>query len=211
MLIKAIEVGYLQTNCYVVADEATLDAAVIDPGADSNVILDYIERTHLRVRAILLTHGHFDHCMGLEEVHDATGAAVYMSHADLTTDIGNGMFGNEDFELDPPDDTVFVREGDVIEAGSLTFDVLETPGHTPRRADVSLRGLSLHRRYALPYVLRAVRLPRQQLARAESLARKAARSARRLRGLSRSRGQHHARIRAAVQPVYAPPVGSASG
>ena len=131
MLIKAIEVGYLQTNCYVVADEATLDAAVIDPGADSNLILDYIERCHFHVRAILLTHGHFDHCMGLDEVHDATGAAVYMSHADLTTDIGNGMFGNEDFELDPPDDTVFVREGDVIEAGSLTFDVLETPGHTP--------------------------------------------------------------------------------
>ena len=44
MLIKAIEVGYLQTNCYIVADEATLDAAVIDPGADSNLILDYIER-----------------------------------------------------------------------------------------------------------------------------------------------------------------------
>ena len=118
MLIKAIEVGYLQTNCYIVADEATLDAAVIDPGADSNLILDYIERGHFHVRAILLTHGHFDHCMGLEEVYDATGATVYMSHADLTTDIGNGMFGNEDFELDPPDDTVFVREGDVIEAGS---------------------------------------------------------------------------------------------
>ena len=131
MLIKAIEVGYLQTNCYIVADEATLDAAVIDPGADSNLILDYIERCHFHVRAILLTHGHFDHCMGLEEVYDATGATVYMSHADLTTDIGNGMFGNEDFELNPPDDTVFVREGDVIEAGSLTFDVLETPGHTP--------------------------------------------------------------------------------
>ena len=94
MLIKAIEVGYLQTNCYVVADEATLDAAVIDPGADSNLILDYIERCHFHVRAILLTHGHFDHCMGLEEVYDATGATVYMSHADLTTDIGNGMFGN---------------------------------------------------------------------------------------------------------------------
>ena len=116
MLIKAIEVGYLQTNCYIVADEATLDAAVIDPGADSNLILDYIERCHFHVRAILLTHGHFDHCMGLEEVYDATGATVYLSHADLTTDIGNGMFGNEDFELDPPDDTVFVREGDVIEA-----------------------------------------------------------------------------------------------
>ena len=53
MLIKAIEVGYLQTNCYIVADEATLDAAVIDPGADSNLILDYIERCHFHVRAIL--------------------------------------------------------------------------------------------------------------------------------------------------------------
>ena len=78
MLIKAIEVGYLQTNCYIVADEATLDAAVIDPGADSNLILDYIERCHFHVRAILLTHGHFDHCMGLEEVYDATGATVYI-------------------------------------------------------------------------------------------------------------------------------------
>lgn len=142
MLIKAIEVGYLQTNCYVVADEATLDAAVIDPGADSNLILDYIERCHFHVRAILLTHGHFDHCMGLEEVYDATGATVYMSHADLTTDIGNGMFGNEDFELDPPDDTVFVREGDVIEAGSLTFDVLETPGHTPAASPTAARTAS---------------------------------------------------------------------
>ena len=76
MLVKAIEVGYLQTNCYVVADETTLDAAVIDPGADSNLILDYIERCHFHVRAILLTHGHFDHCMGLEEVCGATGAKV---------------------------------------------------------------------------------------------------------------------------------------
>mgnify|MGYP002448621310 CR=1 FL=1 len=40
MLIKAIEVGYLQTNCYIVADEATLDAAVIDPGADADIILE---------------------------------------------------------------------------------------------------------------------------------------------------------------------------
>lgn len=63
------------------------------------------------MRAILLTHGHFDHCMGLEEVYDATGATVYMSHADLTTDIGNGMFGNEDFELDPPDGTCVCPRG----------------------------------------------------------------------------------------------------
>lgn len=130
MLIKALEVGYLQTNCYLVTDEATLDTAVIDPGGDSNVILDYIEQRHFHVKAILLTHGHFDHCLGLEEVHEATGAPVYMSRKDLGADLGHDSFGT-DWELDPPEDTHFVREGDVIEAGALSFTVLETPGHTP--------------------------------------------------------------------------------
>ena len=130
MQIKVIEVGYLQTNCYFVVDETTMDAAVIDPGADSNRILDQIERNGFCVKAILLTHGHFDHCLGLEEVYEATRAPVYMSHRDLNADIGNSHFG-VDYELDPPDDTHFVSDGDEIECGALTFTVLETPGHTP--------------------------------------------------------------------------------
>lgn len=129
MLVKALEVGYLQTNCYIVADEDTMDAAVIDPGAEANLILNWLEERHFLPQAILITHGHFDHCMGLEEVHAALGCPVYMSRLDLTTDI-NGEFGL-DWVLDPPDDTVFVSEGDEIRAGSLTFDVIETPGHTP--------------------------------------------------------------------------------
>ncbi|MBR4578051.1 MAG: MBL fold metallo-hydrolase [Oscillospiraceae bacterium] len=130
MHIKALEVGYFQTNCYVAFDEETLDTAVIDPGADSNKILNFLEEHHCKVRAILLTHAHFDHCMGLEEVYEATHAPVYMSHRDLEADIGNLYFGI-DWALDPPEDTHFVSEGDVIEAGVLRFEVLETPGHTP--------------------------------------------------------------------------------
>lgn len=130
MLIKTLEVGYLQTNCYIVVDESALDAAVIDPGGDSNAILDYVERHKLHVKAILLTHGHFDHCLGLEEVWEATHAPVYMSRRDIGADLGNSHFGT-DWEVDPPDNTTFVREGDEIRAGNLTFTVLETPGHTP--------------------------------------------------------------------------------
>ena len=131
MQIKVIEVGYLQTNCYFVIDENTMDTAVIDPGDDSNKILDQIESNGFRVKAILLTHGHFDHCMGLEEVYEATGAPVYMSHRDLQSEVGSASFGL-DWELDPPEnDTHFVSDGDEIECGDMTFTVLETPGHTP--------------------------------------------------------------------------------
>ena len=131
MQIKVIEVGYLQTNCYFVIDEKTMDTAVIDPGDDSNKILDTIEQGGFKVKAILLTHGHFDHCMGLEEVYKAPHAPVYMSHKDLNLDLGSASFGL-DWELDPPeDDTHFVSEGDEIECGDMTFTVLETPGHTP--------------------------------------------------------------------------------
>ena len=131
MQIKVVEVGYLQTNCYFVIDENTMDTAVIDPGDDSNRILNAIEQGGFHVKAILLTHGHFDHCMGLGEVYEATRAPVYMSHKDLEAGVGSASFGL-DWELDPPeDDTRFVSEGDEIVCGDMVFTVLETPGHTP--------------------------------------------------------------------------------
>ena len=171
MLVKALEVGYLQTNCYLVTDEDTMDTAIIDPGAVSNVILDYVESNRLKVRGILVTHGHFDHCMGLEEVQAALGCPVYMSHKDLTEEINSAFYAG--WEVDPPDETVFVSEGDEIECGSLTFDVLETPGHTPGGADFPLPGLPVHRGHPVPHVLRPVRFSRQQRPGAEPLPGKA--------------------------------------
>ena len=64
MLIKTLEVGHLETNCYIVTDENTLESAVIDPGDEVNTILDYVEANKLTVKAIFLTHGHFDHTGG---------------------------------------------------------------------------------------------------------------------------------------------------
>ena len=75
MLIKTIPVGQLETNCYVVTNEQTLECVLIDPGDESNTILDYLEENRLKCRAILLTHGHYDHVGAVDAIAKETGAA----------------------------------------------------------------------------------------------------------------------------------------
>ena len=125
MLIKTLPVGQLETNCYVVTDEQSLRCAVIDPGDESNTILDYLEENHLRCEAILLTHGHFDHVGAAEALAEETGAKVYMNRRD---DSG-GRDPHLPYSL--PADGVSYDEGDTVEVGALRFEVFATPGHTP--------------------------------------------------------------------------------
>jgi len=125
MLIKSFTLGHVQTNCYIVTDENTLECAVIDPGAESNTILRYLEDNKLKCRAILLTHGHFDHTGAVEEVMEQTGATVYMNRKDVRKNLAE--LG---FRYNPPKGTVFVVEGDTIKVASLVFEVIETPGHS---------------------------------------------------------------------------------
>lgn len=132
MLIKTIPVGQLETNCYVVTDEDSLECAVIDPGDESNTILDYLEDHKLRCKAILLTHGHYDHVGAVEAVAEETGATVYMNARD---DVKNG--GDPRYFYRLPDKGNYYGEGDRVQVGKLCFEVLSTPGHTP--GGVSLR------------------------------------------------------------------------
>ncbi len=127
MLIKTIPVGQLMTNCYVVTDENTLDCAIIDPGDESGTILDYVEENKLHVKAIFLTHGHFDHQMGLPEVREETGAPVYVNRKDAF------LPGEKpsSFKFGADDRVNFYKEGDTVKVGGLEFHVLETPGHSP--------------------------------------------------------------------------------
>ena len=126
MLIKCLPVGQIETNCYIVTDEDTLECAVIDPGDESNAILDYIEEHHLKPRYIFLTHGHYDHNMAVTAVHRETGATVCMNEGDA-----GAIIQNAPFRFNPPADTIYYKEGDRISVGRLVFEVLETPGHTP--------------------------------------------------------------------------------
>ena len=126
MLIKCLTVGPIETNCYIVTDENTLECAVIDPGDESNTVMDYLEDRHLKAKYIFLTHGHFDHTMAVEAVREQTGATVCMNKKDAGTVIGSAPY-----RFDPPADTVWYKEGDELQVGGLTFHVMETPGHTP--------------------------------------------------------------------------------
>lgn len=122
MLIKTLTVGQIETNCYIVTDEDTLQCAVIDPGDESNVILNYLEEHKLKAKYIFLTHGHFDHTMAVAAVQAETGATVCMNRQDV---------GKGDYRFDPGDGAVMYGEGDSFHVGGLTFHVIETPGHTP--------------------------------------------------------------------------------
>ena len=126
MLIKTLPVGQLETNCYVVTNEQTLDCAVIDPGDESNTILDYLEENRLHCRVILLTHGHYDHVGAVAAVAEETGATVYMNKADDAIALGSSRYG---FTL--PEGGEYYGDGDAVEIPGLRFEVIATPGHTP--------------------------------------------------------------------------------
>ena len=132
MLIKTLPVGMLETNCYILADENTKKCAIIDPGAEANTILDYIESNNLNPVAIFITHGHFDHFMALEEMVEVTDIPIYIHEADFDRK------GQSDRHKMSSDSKLnFYSEGDVIEVGELQAVVLETPGHSP--GSVTLR------------------------------------------------------------------------
>lgn len=129
MLIKTMQVGFIGTNCYILTDETTMKSAVIDPGGDSNMILDYLERNHMECVAVLLTHGHMDHTMGVENILRDTGVPVYVHRLDWAPP----KTGKLDYRFIEPVnvDCRFYEEGDVVPVGNLQVKVLHTPGHTP--------------------------------------------------------------------------------
>lgn len=126
MLIKTLPVGQLETNCYIVTNEDSLESVVIDPGDESNTILDYLESNHLVCKAIFMTHGHFDHIGALCAVAEETGADVYMNERD--TKINNGIL-RRGVEL--PEALKSYDDGEVLEYAGLRFEIIATPGHTP--------------------------------------------------------------------------------
>ena len=125
MLIKTLPVGQLETNCYVVINEDTLSCVVIDPGDESNVILNCLEDNRLHCEAIFLTHGHYDHVGAVEAIMEETGAPVYLCPRDDAH-----MTGDRHYAYLLPEGGRYYDEGDVLSFAGLNFRILATPGHT---------------------------------------------------------------------------------
>ncbi|HXE56509.1 MAG TPA: MBL fold metallo-hydrolase [Gemmatimonadales bacterium] len=138
--VVAIPNGQFVQNCYLVADRATGEAAIIDPGEESDRFLAELGRRGWRLRAIWLTHAHIDHILGVGAVHRATGAPIHLHPADRPLYDGLPQQA-EWFGLTaappPPVDRELV-EGQVLEVGGCRFEVRHTPGHSP--GSVSLVG-----------------------------------------------------------------------
>jgi len=129
MLVKCLPVGNMEENCYVVTNEVSLECVIIDPGDESNTILDYIEDNRLKPQGILLTHGHFDHTGAVNEIMAQTGVPLWMHRADA---IPAARLERRDmYRFAAPEGTHYVDDGDVIPLAGMNFKVIHTPGHTP--------------------------------------------------------------------------------
>lgn len=132
MEIRKFSLGQMGTNCYVLWDENSLEAVVIDPGFEDNRVLDIIEKSKLNVKYILLTHGHFDHLGGVNQVKDTTGAKVLIheNDADCLMDPSRNLsvLAGMNLELEPADG--LLSENEVIAIGDLKIRVIHTPGHS---------------------------------------------------------------------------------
>ncbi len=126
MKVISTVVGILATNCYLVIDEATREAALIDPADSPDELSALIEREGVTLRYILLTHGHRDHTYAVPAMHERyPDAAVYIHRLDAS---GSGIYH---YPLEGVIDGLkYYVEGDTLPLGSLTVTVLHTPGHT---------------------------------------------------------------------------------
>lgn len=122
------------TNSYLVWKEGSKKAILIDAGASADRILDFLKRNNLSLEAILLTHGHPDHVVGVAEVSKATGAKVYLSDEDkkMVKSMASAflsMLGMSELEL--PEEFEPLYDGQKLEFGDIEVEVLHTPGHSP--------------------------------------------------------------------------------
>lgn len=133
MQVKMMQLGMIGTNCYIFWDEKSRKCAVVDPGDSGERVADFIKGQGLDPVAVLLTHSHFDHILGIPGIRSAwPQLPVYCHPADVDeTRKTVSLFGSTFPAVSAFGNITPYVEGDKVQIGSITVEVISTPGHTP--------------------------------------------------------------------------------
>lgn len=146
LLISTYVLGSIENNTYLIADEQSKIAAVIDPSTASRELLQKIRNNNWRLEYIFITHAHFDHTGGVKWLksqfaHDIK-IALHPDDLELWQSGGSARDFGFDFTVGVDPD-LMINNNDVIDFGSSSIEVLHTPGHTPGHVTFSIQGASV--------------------------------------------------------------------
>lgn len=133
-MLAVVPVTPLQQNCSLIWNAETMKGAVIDPGGDVDYIMEAVAENNFVVEKIVLTHGHFDHAGGADELREKLGVKIEGPHIDDKFLLDDLVGTAAKFQIEggrnvTPDR--WIEEGETIEFAGLEFDVLHCPGHSP--------------------------------------------------------------------------------
>lgn len=149
MEISVLVLGQIGTNCYIFRQEGGHRCGIVDPGDQGEEVAQWMVRNGLEAEAVLLTHGHFDHILGIPGLREEwPDLPVYCHPADFGEGETTGLFGERFPTVSSFGDITPYKEGDVVDVAGIQVEVLETPGHTPgsvtlRAGDVLFTGDTL--------------------------------------------------------------------
>jgi hydroxyacylglutathione hydrolase len=132
LAVEQLELGPIATNCYVVrADRGAPEAVVVDPSGDATEIRLFLAGLGARCVAILLTHGHWDHLVGVADLAEGTGSPVHMAAGERTLLEEPYALVTPPVAIRPYAPDVLLEGGETLDLAGVSFDVVAVPGHSP--------------------------------------------------------------------------------
>jgi len=138
MKIKLFKTGPIRTNTYLIWDEFSKEAAIIDPAGKVSEITKCVKQNKLEVKYIINTHGHYDHILANKQFQDKLEAKVLIHRGEkefLSNEVKSHA-SESGYEVGKTSPSRLLKQGDAVKVGDITLEVIETPGHS--KADISL-------------------------------------------------------------------------